>query len=209
MQPYGQQPQQYGSQQYGQPNPYDQQYDQQQQQPQQQTSSGPATLSQQDFLGRIGNLRNEIRSLTADIDNIAQLHQRALSSTDASANEHLDNAVAQTQIRNTSIKEEIKFLERDVVRTQDSSRASKQAQLNSIRETFKKELQNYMQMESDYQRRYKDQIARQYRIVNPDASEEEVREATEADWGNEGVFQTAVSPSLHNHHVCPVTMIVY
>jgi len=181
MQPYGEQPQQ-----YGQPNPYDQQ--QQSQQP-----SGPATLSQQDFLGRIGNLRNEIRSLTADIDNIAQLHQRALSSTDPSATTQLDQAVAQTQLRNTGIKEEIKYLERDVVRTQDSSRASKQAQLNSIRETFKKELQNYMQMESDYQRRYKEQIARQYRIVNPDASEEEVREATEADWGNEGVFQTAVS----------------
>lgn len=198
MQPYGQEPQQqqYG-QQYGQPNPYEQQgpYDQDhQKQPQESQASGAATLSQQDFLGRIGNLRNEIRSLTADIDNVAQLHQRALSSTDASgnANQLLDQAVAQTQIRNTSIKEEIKFLERDLSRTQDSTRASKQAQLNSIRETFKKELQSYMQMESDYQRRYKEQIARQYRIVNPDASEEEVREATNADWGNEGVFQTAV-----------------
>jgi syntaxin 1B/2/3 len=29
--------------------------------------------------------------------------------------------------------------------------------------------------------------------VNPDASEAEVSEAAEMDWGSEGVFQTAVS----------------
>lgn len=184
MQPYGNQPQGYGQQ-----GPYDEEQPQQQQPAQ--TSNAP-TLTQQDFLGRISNLRNEIRSLGADIEQIAQLHQRALSSTDPSATSQVDQAVSQTQVRNTAIKEQIKFLERDAQRTQDASRASKQAQLNSIRETFKKELQNYMSMEGDYQKRYREQIARQYRIVNPEASEDEVRQATEADWGNEGVFQTAL-----------------
>ncbi|ROT35528.1 t-SNARE [Sodiomyces alkalinus F11] len=159
---------------------------------QQQQSGGPATISQQDYLSRVQYLRNEIRSLTSDIEHIAQLHQRALASTDVSSNQQLNQAVSQTQVRNTAITNEIKFLERDAARTTDSSRASKQAQLNSVRKTFQDELQKYMQMESDYQRRYKDQIARQYRIVNPDASEQEVQQATEADWGNEGVFQTAL-----------------
>lgn len=158
----------------------------------QQPAGGPATISQQDYLSRVQHLRNEIRALTSDIELIAQLHQRSLASTDASSNHQLNQAVSQTQLRNTSITNEIKFLERDAARTADSSRASKQAQLNSVKNTFKDELHKYMQMESDYQRRYKEQIARQYRIVNPDASEEEVQQATEADWGNEGVFQTAV-----------------
>merc|ERR1711939_421175 len=35
-------------------------------------------------------------------------------------------------------------------------------------------------------------IARQYRIVNPEATDSEVQEAADADWGNEGVFQTAL-----------------
>ncbi|CRK45996.1 hypothetical protein BN1723_016622 [Verticillium longisporum] len=179
LQPYGQQPQQNQDQ----SNPYQQQ---------QQQSSAPTTISQQDFLGRVQNLRNEIRTLTADIEHIAQLHQRALSSADSVASDQLNNAVAQTQLRNTQITEEIKFLERDAARTQDASRASKQAQLNSVKNTFKDELHRYMQVESEYQKRYKEQIARQYRIVNPDATEEEVHEATEVDWGNEGVFQTAL-----------------
>ncbi|KAL2758219.1 hypothetical protein ACRALDRAFT_1040270 [Sodiomyces alcalophilus JCM 7366] len=176
----------------GQQHGGDNQYEMQSYGQQQQPSGGPATISQQDYLSRVQHLRNEIRSLTSDIELIAQLHQRALASTDASSNQQLNQAVSQTQLRNTSITNEIKFLERDAARTTDSSHASKQAQLNSVKKTFKDELQNYMHMESDYQRRYKEQIARQYRIVNPDASEEEVQQATEADWGNEGVFQTAL-----------------
>ncbi|CRK05119.1 hypothetical protein BN1723_020924, partial [Verticillium longisporum] len=86
-------------------------------QQQQQQSSAPTTISQQDFLGRVQNLRNEIRTLTADIEHIAQLHQRALSSADSVASDQLNNAVAQTQLRNTQITEEIKFLERDAART--------------------------------------------------------------------------------------------
>lgn len=46
--------------------------------------------------------------------------------------------------------------------------------------------------EANYEKRYREQIARQYRIVNPDATDAEVHEASQADWGNEGVFQTAL-----------------
>lgn len=72
----------------------------------------------------------------------------------------------------------------------------KKRQFEALNGDFKKELQNYLQEERQYRERYRDQIARQYRIVNPEASEDEVRQAADADWGSEGVFQTAVSLSL-------------
>lgn len=159
--------------------------------------SQPATtvLSQQDFLNRVQSLRDEIKGLTNDVDYIGQLHQRTLSSTDGGQTQaQLEQYVSQTQIRNTAIKDGIKGLERDLAKTSDASRNTKNTQLQSLRTFFKAELDKYQSIERDYQQRYRDQIARQYRIVNPDASEDEVREATEADWGNEGVFQAAVCP---------------
>ncbi|KAH7011800.1 t-SNARE [Ilyonectria destructans] len=192
---------------YGQANPYAQ--DQQDQQGQnqyemqdynqQQQPPSSATLSQNDFLNRVQGLRNDIKALTTDIDYIGQLHQRALGSTDGAVKEQLEQYVAQTQIRNTAIKDGIKGLERDLAKTTDSTRNTKNTQLQSLKTFFKSELDKYQSIERDYRQRYRDQIARQYRIVKPDASEEEVQEASEADWGNEGVFQTALRTNRTGH----------
>lgn len=161
----------------------------------QQAQAQPApVMSQSDFLDRVQSLRNEIKSLTKDVDYIGQLHQRTLSSTDSQARDQLEQFVTQTQIRNTAIKDGIKGLERDLVRTTDATKNTKQTQLQSLKTFFKSELDKYQSIERDYQHRYRDQIARQYRIVNPDATESEVQQAAEMDWGNEGVFQTAVRP---------------
>ncbi|KAF4971418.1 hypothetical protein FSARC_1727 [Fusarium sarcochroum] len=203
--PYQQGPAQDNSYGYGQANPYAQdapgqgndQYEMQDYS--QQAPAAGTSLSQQEFLNRVQKLRDEIKGLTNDVDYIGQLHQRTLSSTDGSANHDLEQYVLQTQIRNTAIKDGIKGLERDLAKTNDSSRTTKNTQLQSLKTFFKSELDKYQSIERDYEQRYRDQIARQYRIVNPDASEDEVREAANADWGNEGVFQTALRTNRTGH----------
>ncbi|KAF4125685.1 syntaxin 1B/2/3 [Geosmithia morbida] len=172
-------------------------YTQQQQPPQQASSARVLTVSE--FLDRVGSLRSDIKSLTTDVDYIGQLHQRSLSSTDGQARDELEQYVSQTQIRNTAIKDGIKGLEKDLARTTDVSRNTKNTQLQSLRTFFKSELDKYQSIERDYQNRYREQIARQYRIVNPEASEEEVNEAANVDWGNEGVFQAALRTNRTGH----------
>ena len=196
MQDYGNQDQ-YGNQ-YG--HPYGgTQSTQQQQQPQQ----GAAVLSQAEFLERVTTLRNNIRGLTADIDTISSLHQRTLSSTDGNARAQLNNFVEQTRSRNQAITEEIKALELDVKKTKGPDN-TKKPQFESLRTYFKSELDKYHSVERDFEHRYREQIARQYRIVNPDATEDEVQEAAQADWGNEGVFQTAVRAFIPSAAIFPV-----
>ncbi|KAH6968746.1 hypothetical protein HG530_006301 [Fusarium avenaceum] len=203
--PYQQDSTQDNSYGYGQANPYAQdapapgnnQYEMQDYS--QQAPAATSSLSQQEFLNRVQKLRDEIKGLTDDVDYIGQLHQRTLSSTDGSANHDLEQYVTQTQIRNTAIKDGIKGLERDLAKTNDSTRTTKTTQLQSLNTFFKSELNKYQSIESDYRQRYRDQIARQYRIVNPDASEQEVQEAASADWGNEGVFQTALRTNRTGH----------
>ncbi|ORY57278.1 SNARE domain-containing protein [Pseudomassariella vexata] len=162
-------------------------------QPYPQDSNPVGSLSQQDFLQRIGLLRDEIGTLTKNVQAIASLHQRALAESDNGLSaQQLERLVSETQALNRGIRDQLKFLATDASRTTDGSEALKNRQVNTIKNDFECELKNYQKEESSYRQRYRDQIARQYRIVNPEASDDEVRQATEADWGNEGVFQTAL-----------------
>lgn len=154
---------------------------------------GPNVLSNQDFLSRVEAIKADIRTLTQQIGSISTAHQRTLSSTDASSSSALESIITQTQILNTSIKDQIKFLETDAVRSNHNN--IKDSQVGQLKTSFRKQLEEYRNEEASYERRYREQIARQYRIVNPEATEAEVQEASNADWGNEGVFQTAVRVS--------------
>jgi len=155
-------------------------------------SYNPATLTQQDFLTRVDFAKSEIRNLSSNIQEIATLHQRALSSADSSPSAALEHLVTQTQLKNTQIRDQIKFLEHDAKKTTDGTKATKTRHAERLKSDFNKELQGYQQEEVAYRQRYRETIARQYRIVNPEASEAEVDEASNLDWGSEGVFQTAL-----------------
>lgn len=153
--------------------------------------AAPTVLSNQDFLARVEAAKADIRQLTQYISEIASAHQRTLNSPDASTNQALESIVTQTQVLNTSIKDQIKFLETDAARSGRNNNI-KNSQVGQLKTSFKKQLEEYRNEEASYERRYREQIARQYRIVNPEATDAEVQEASNADWGNEGVFQTAV-----------------
>lgn len=161
--------------------------------PPQQQSQPSDTLPQSEFLNRIGFLRNEIGNLRTNVEAIASLHQRSLAEADGGLSaQQLERIVADTQTLNAGIRDQLKFLANDANRTADGSRGLKERQVATIKKEFEGELRNYQSEEGSFRQRYRDQIARQYRIVNPEANEDEVRQATETDWGNEGVFQTAV-----------------
>ncbi|KAF2725777.1 t-SNARE [Polychaeton citri CBS 116435] len=152
--------------------------------------AGPTVLSNPDFLSRVEAIKADIRTLTTHVGQIASMHQKTLSAPDNSASSAVEGMVTQTQVLNTSIKDQIKFLEKDAARSKDNP--VKNTQINQLKSSFQKQLQEYRQEEASYEKRYREQIARQYRIVNPEASDAEVTEAANADWGNEGVFQTAL-----------------
>ena len=158
----------------------------------QQAQHQSSTLTQQNFLERVDFAKSEIRSLTSNIQSIASLHQRALSSPDSSITAQLEDLVTKTQLKNTQIRDQIKFLEADALKTQDGTKGVKARQAKNLKNDFEKALKDYQEEELGYRSRYREQIARQYRIVNPEATDAEVNEASEMDWGSEGVFQTAV-----------------
>lgn len=154
-------------------------------------------LSLQDFLGRVTQVRHSIRQLSADIERIGQLHQRSLSSVDGSVTSQLDALSAAVQQRAASIRDDLHALHVDRQRTNGASRLSspritKTKQIDQLKRDFSRALEDYRSREVAFRSRYRDQIARQYRVANPDATEEEIARAADEDWGSEGVFQAAV-----------------
>lgn len=196
---YGQ-PEQHEMQSYGQP--YGQPYGAQQNQPydpppqlygQQQSGADAPVLSQNEFLQRVSSIRQEIQTLTASIREIEILHSRVLREG-SEVQAKLDAEVAKSQLTNTSIRGQIQSLKKDTERTtpQHGTFALKKRQFESLNNDFKQTIQKFLQEEQQHREEYREQIARQYQIVNPQATEEECRQAADVDWGNEGIFQQAL-----------------
>lgn len=191
-QPLAPPPLQHGDSTYSQPSEYSQPSHQVTNQsgayapPQSQTKP----LSKDDFLERVGGTKTRINHLAGTIQRIGTIHQQLLGSTDQRASDELNKIVADIQVRNTQIKDEIKFLERDASR--EPNNRFKTAQVDTLKTSFREQLNQFQQEESSYRQRYRDAIKRQYRIVNPEATDSQAEEAAAADWGNEGVFQQAL-----------------
>jgi len=171
-------------------------YSQPQQQPQTQTF-----VPLQEFLSRIGHVRTITKSLSGAITTITSSHQRTLDSADPTPDPALTAAIEQARAHIATIRDALRFLARDISITKAQPGASsslvetKEKQLGAAKSGFEREVQRFLQAESDFQARYRDQIARQYRVVRPEATEAEVHAAMSADWSDQGVFQQALAQS--------------
>ncbi|KAF5852405.1 hypothetical protein GGP41_007871, partial [Bipolaris sorokiniana] len=151
---------------------------------------GSQPLSRDDFFARIEGAKERIGQLNSDIQAIASIHQRMLSSPDNCSSAELEAIVTRMQIRNTQIKDEIKFLERDTMR--DPNNRTKRSQIEMIKRIFKSQLEDLQKEDADYSKRYREAIGRQYRIINPDATDAKVEEVANSDLGDEGIFTQAL-----------------
>jgi len=69
----------------------------------------------------------------------------------------------------------------------------KRQQVDKLKSDFDKDLRTYQQTENSFKTRYRDQMARQYRIVNPEASEADVERMVES--GETQSFHKRSSPA--------------
>jgi syntaxin 1B/2/3 len=151
---------------------------------------GSEELRQHAFLQEVGKTNSMLKQLSDSIPRIMELHDQAVSSADASPPTGLEAMTADTQTLNTAIRNSIKYLEADAARSTDQAKST---QVKALKRNFQGLLNQYLTEEKRYRDRCVEQIKRQYRIVYPNASQAEVDEASQQNWGNEGVFQTAVS----------------
>jgi syntaxin 1B/2/3 len=134
-----------------------------------------------------------IDSIKASLRNLAALQQRSLDDADSvqsSTNRQLDATSSQTMTMYRDFAARIKALKQ-----QPESGSPKNApQVGKIDRKLKSAIQEYQSMDSAFRKKLQEQMARQYRIVRPEASEKEVRDAVE-DTSNQQVFSQALLQS--------------
>ncbi|KAG0138375.1 t-SNARE, partial [Tuber indicum] len=155
------------------------------------TDSTPAGAdSQQEFFAEVNELRDDIEQVKANITRIESLHQRSLTdideSTSSQTHHQLDSLVADTSALNRALADRIRRL-----KGKAATDPSKAPQVNNLDRSFKDVLRKYQSVEATFQKRAREQMARQYRIVRPDATEQEVEEAC-----NDGQGQQIFSQAL-------------
>lgn len=141
---------------------------------------------------------NECRSIDTGIDSIQRnlerlrfLQQRAIDDPDASqstvTNRELDNLSSETMTLYRNFGGRIKAIKQQ----KESGDPRNKPQVGMIDRKLKTAINEYQQVDRDFRHKLSAQMERQYRIVRPDASDQEVREAVE-DTSNNQVFSQAV-----------------
>lgn len=142
---------------------------------------------------------NECREIDKGIDAIEKnlerlrfLQQRAIDDPDASqgttTNRELDALGSETMTLYRNFGNRIKHIKSQ----RESGDGRNAPQVGKVDRKLKAAINEYQKVESSFRQKLSAQMERQYRIVRPDASEAEVREAIE-DTSNNQVFTQAVS----------------
>lgn len=146
---------------------------------------------------------NECRSIDQGIDQIEQnlnqlrmLQDRSLNDADTSGGSSTSRQLDALSSDTMSLYRELTERVRQVKSSPDARQPKNSPQVGRIDRRLKQAIQQFQQVESAFRKRTQDQMARQYRIVRPDAPESEVRAAVEdvSGQGNQ-VFQQAMMQS--------------
>lgn len=145
---------------------------------------------------------NECRDIDRGIDSIQRnlerlrfLQQRAIDDPDASqgtqTNRELDSLSSDTMTLYRSFAARIK-----TIKSQKESGEPRNApQVGLVHRKLQSAINEYQNVEKDFRHKLSAQMERQYRIVRPDASDQEVQEAIQ-DTSNNQVFSQAVCYSV-------------
>ncbi|EJU05392.1 t-SNARE [Dacryopinax primogenitus] len=141
------------------------------------------------FYNEIGAVRDAIRSqLVPSVQRISDLHSRSLNSTDEAAvqrdNANLSALIDETSKQTKELQQRIKALERQG--GPEGSALIKRQQAAALKSEFREAMENYQRVEQQYRQRYRERMERQFRIVKPDATPEEVTAVLEDGQGGQG-----------------------
>jgi len=148
------------------------------------------------FYSEISSLQDSIRAFNDNVTRIGDLHSRSLNNMDESAAQRhatqLDDLVQDTSALSASLKRRIKALERQGGSGRDGQIRKQQTAL--VKSKFVEAIQNYQTVEQQYRTKYKQRMERQFKIVKPDATPEEVRAVVNDEQGGQ-VFSQALMNS--------------
>ncbi|KAJ7252371.1 t-SNARE [Mycena haematopus] len=168
---------------------------------------GPSLTEMSGFLEEITSVQDAIGTFSANVTRISALNTRSLGALGDDGDvvkQELDGLVAATMALSTQLKDRLKQLQAAVLhgargRQEKEMRQNRATgslcgfQVTHVRTKFTEALQTYQQVEQEYRAKSRQRVERQYKIVKPDATPEEISEAISG--GGDQVFMQALTTS--------------
>ncbi|CAG8532281.1 3584_t:CDS:2 [Diversispora eburnea] len=138
------------------------------------------TTSLAQFLEDTSSDEQSIKIIHSNIERIQTLQNQILASTslqqEASQGEERNGLLVNTKDLLFQMKDRIRKIESENARlpATDSNLTVRKQRIELIRERFTDVLEKYRAVQDSYINQQKDRMSRQYRVVNPDASEQEI-----------------------------------
>lgn len=133
-----------------------------------------------DFFDEVDSVKRELVQYEDNIERIEGLQRRSLAESREAEMESLQRQIDQIRSSSRGLAEElktrIKYLE-----SQSFHDATRYAQSANLKRQFMSLIQKFQATEAAFRKRYRDVAARQYRIVDPYASEEQVQQYLDED----------------------------
>ncbi|KAG0645661.1 sso2 [Hyphodiscus hymeniophilus] len=143
------------------------------------------------ILNDLRQIDQGVASIYQSLENVKKLQQSSLNDPDSSnntlTNQKLDDITSETMAMYRNLAGRIKAIKQKP----ESGSPRNAPQLGKVDRQLKDAIEAYRIIDRDYRNKLRDQMARQYRIVRPEATEAEVREAVE-DKDNQQVFSQAL-----------------
>lgn len=143
-------------------------------------------------LNEIRDIGNGVNGIEQNLQQLRMLQDRALNETDSNSGtaRQLDQLSADTMAAYRSLVQRVREL-----KSKPDAR-SYQGQVDRIDRQLKSAIQQFQEVEASHRQKMQGQMERQYRIVRPDADQNEVRAAVEdMSTGGQQVFQQAMMQS--------------
>jgi syntaxin 1B/2/3 len=156
--------------------------------------NGAAQRDPNAILNECRDIDRGIDSIQRNLERLRFLQQRAIDDPDASqgtqTNRELDSLSSDTMTLYRSFAARIKAVKQQ----KESGDPRNKPQVGLVDRKLKTAINEYQQVDRDFRHKLSAQMERQYRIVRPEASDQEVQEAIQ-DTSNNQVFSQAVRSS--------------
>lgn len=130
------------------------------------------------FFREIDEIKRSLVQYDDNVDRIETLHKRSLAEVGGEEQEqaerNLQGYVEETSNLSQQLRTRIKSLE-----SRSQRDPTKKTQVDNVKKQFMNSIQRYQSKEAEYRQRYREAAERQFRIVRPDATDAEVKEAVD------------------------------
>ncbi|KAG2183720.1 hypothetical protein INT43_006731 [Umbelopsis isabellina] len=148
---------------------------------------GDSLASTEDFFNEVEGIKDLVRKINDQIGKIEELHSLSLvniNESQAEENSHqLDRMIQRTMKMNNQAKDRIKAIELSNASMSPTSGElpMRKTQHAALKKRFLETIQRYQDIERTFEKKYRQRVERQIRIVKPDASPEEIDDVLDSD----------------------------